>query len=63
MRFRTKVAIMLLAVLLTLAGFNLLVSSSALELAKIGKQAGQEIIANYLARVEATAVKTPAIKG
>lgn len=63
MRFRRKVAVMVVAVLLTLVGFNLLISSSALELARIGKQAGQEIIANYLARVEATTAKTPAIKG
>jgi len=63
MNFKTKVAIMLVAVLLTLAGFNLIISSAALELAKVGKQAGSEIIANYLARVEAATPKTPAIKG
>ena len=49
MRFKQKLAIFLLAVLLTFVGFNLLTSPSAVELVKVGKQAGYEIIANVLA--------------
>lgn len=62
MKLTTKIAILVVALLLSLAAFNLIVTPSALELAKVGKQAGSEIIANYLLRVEAAA-KTPAIKG
>jgi hypothetical protein len=39
MRFRTKVAIFLAAVVLSLAGFNLLVSPAAVDLLKLGKEA------------------------
>jgi hypothetical protein len=49
MRFKQKFAIFVLAVLLTFVGFNLLTSPSAVELVKVGKQAGYEIIANVLA--------------
>jgi hypothetical protein len=48
MRFKQKFAIFVLALLLTFVGFNLLTSPSALELVKVGKQAGYEIIANVL---------------
>ncbi len=63
MRLGTKVVIMLVALVLTLVGFNLIISPSALELAKIGKLAGSEIIANYLATAEAATAKVPSIKG
>lgn len=52
MRLKTKIAIFTLAVLLTFVGFNLLVSPSAVELIKVGKQAGYEIISNVLAKTE-----------
>lgn len=52
MRLRTKVAIFMLAVLITFVGFNLIASSSAVDLLKIGKEAGSEIIANFLAKAE-----------
>jgi len=52
MKFKTKVAILLAAVLLTFLGFNLIVSSGAVELVKVGKQAGYEIISNYLAKAD-----------
>jgi len=54
MRFKQKVAIFLLAVLLTFVGFSLLASPSAVELVKVGKQAGYNIIANVLAEVSAS---------
>jgi hypothetical protein len=50
MSFKAKVAIFLLATLITLTGFNLIASSSALDILKMGKKAGYEIIANVLAK-------------
>ena len=52
MRFRTKVAILIAAVLLTLVSFNM-IASSAVDIMKIGKLAGNEIIANVLAKAKA----------
>jgi uncharacterized membrane protein len=52
MNFRTKVAILLVAVLISLAGFNLIASSSAVDMMKIGKKAGYKIISNVLAEQE-----------
>jgi len=49
MSFKAKIAIFLLATLVTLAGFNLIASSPALDMLKIGKRAGYDIIANVLA--------------
>ncbi len=62
MKITTKIAIMIVALFLSLVAFNLIIPPAALELAKVGKQAGSEIIANYLMKVEASP-KTPAIKG
>lgn len=53
MSFKAKVAIFLVAVLISLAGFNLIASSSALDIIKVGKKAGYEIISNVLAKAEA----------
>jgi hypothetical protein len=52
MNFKAKIAIFLLAALITLVGFNLMASSGALDIMKVGKQAGYEIIANVLARAD-----------
>lgn len=49
MNFKAKVAIALVAVLISLAGFNLIASSSAVDMMKVGKKAGYRIIANVLA--------------
>jgi hypothetical protein len=51
MNFKAKVAIFLLAVLITLAGFSL-ISAPAVDIMKVGKKAGYEIIANVLAKAE-----------
>lgn len=51
MKFREKVAIFLLATFFTLAGFSL-ISAPAVDIMKIGKKAGYEIIANVLAKAE-----------
>ncbi|MCK4759855.1 MAG: hypothetical protein KAT69_07380 [Candidatus Aminicenantes bacterium] len=52
MRFRTKVAIFLVAVLLTLVGFNLMATPPALDLLKGGKAAGNEVVVDNLANAE-----------
>ena len=52
MRLRTKLTILLVAVFLTFVGFNLIAFSPAVDLLKIGKEAGNEIIANVLAKEE-----------
>jgi len=61
MKLREKLAIFAVAVLVTLVGFNLIAAPSV-DILKIGKQAGYEIIANYLAKVE-TAAQRSLIKG
>jgi hypothetical protein len=61
MKLKEKLAIFVVAVLLTLVGFNLIAAPSV-DILRIGKQAGYEIIANYLARVETTAQRS-LIKG
>ncbi len=52
MRLRTKVSIFLTAVILTFVGFNLIAFSPAIDLLRIRKKAGNEIIANFLAKEE-----------
>jgi len=52
MRLRTKLTIFLVAILLTFVGFNLIAFSPAVDLLKLGKEAGNEIIANVLAKEE-----------
>jgi hypothetical protein len=42
------------AVLLTFIGFNMIASSPAVEIMKVGKLAGNQIIANVLAKTEVT---------
>jgi hypothetical protein len=49
MKFRQKAAILMVAILLSFFIFSLIGSSSACML-KVGKEAGYEIIGNYLAR-------------
>lgn len=53
MRLRTKFSIFLMAVIFTFVGFNLIASSPAMDLLRIGKKAGNEIIANVLVKEEA----------
>lgn len=45
MRFREKALILLVAVVLSLAAFSL-ISAPAVDMVKVGKQAGYEIITN-----------------
>lgn len=59
MSFKTKVAIFLVAAFISLTGFNLIASSSALDIMKMGKKAGLEIISNVLAKAEAVHYQVP----
>jgi hypothetical protein len=49
MRFREKALILLVAVVFSLAAFSL-ISAPAMDMVKVGKQAGNEIITNWLAQ-------------
>jgi hypothetical protein len=62
-RFKTKIAILLVAVLITFAGFNLITSSDAVDLVRVGKEAGYEIISNVLAEERITALISSPIDG
>jgi len=44
MKTKTRIAILAAALLLTLAGFNMIVSSSTLDLIRAGKLGGYEVI-------------------
>ena len=44
----TKIEIFIVAIVLTFFLFNMMISSSAMDLIKIGKQAGYEIISNVV---------------
>ena len=48
MRLITKIEIFLIAIVLTFFLFNMIIPPSAMELIKIGKQAGYEIISNVV---------------
>ncbi len=48
MRLITKIEIFLVAIILTFFLFNMMTSPSAMELIKIGKQTGYEIISNVV---------------
>ena len=50
MRLKSKLVILALAVIITFVGFNLMTYSSAVDLVKVGKAAGYEIISNFLAK-------------
>ncbi|MGD9346869.1 MAG: hypothetical protein PVH84_13455 [Candidatus Aminicenantes bacterium] len=49
MKLRNKLAIFLVAVLITFVGFSLIASPSV-DILKVGKKAGYEIISNVLAK-------------
>ncbi|MGB8951915.1 MAG: hypothetical protein WCC06_04530 [Candidatus Aminicenantales bacterium] len=51
MKIKTKIVIFIVAVLITFIGFNAIAAPSY-EILKVGKAAGYEIIANYLAKVD-----------
>jgi hypothetical protein len=51
MRLKEKIGIFLAAALLTLIGFSFM-AAPTVDMMKIGKQAGYEMIANYLAKAD-----------
>ena len=51
MRFREKALVLLVAVVISLAAFSL-ISAPAVDMVKVGKQAGYEIITNWLASAD-----------
>lgn len=63
MKLRTKVEILLVAVLLTFFAFNLMVPAAAVDLMKIGKKAGYEIISNVLAKADTASDHSTLVKG
>ena len=52
MKLRERVVIFMAAILITLVGFSL-ISSPAADMVKVGKEAGYEIITNWLAKADA----------
>lgn len=63
MSLKIKVAIFIIAVLLTFLGFNLIASRGAVDLLKVGKKAGYEIIANVLAKAETSSYHSTILNG
>ncbi len=63
MKLRTKITVFMIAVMLTFIGFNLMTSSAAVDLMKIGKKAGYDIISNVLAKAETATHHSFVIKG
>jgi hypothetical protein len=57
MKFRTRVAIFLVAVFVTVVGFSLM-AAPAIDMMKVGKDAGYEMISNYLAKADAQQSKS-----
>jgi hypothetical protein len=57
MNFKAKVAILLLAILVSLAGFSL-ISAPAVDIMKIGKKARYEIISNVPAKAELASTRS-----
>ena len=55
MKIRTKAAILLIAVLLTFAGFSLIATTGADDIVRVGNEAGYEIISNFLAKAATAA--------
>ena len=61
MKFRTKAAVFLAALVLTLIGFNFIASPAVIDLLKIKNNAGFEIVSDYL--VKDTTPHTITVKG
>lgn len=62
MSIKTKFAILAASILITFIGFNLIASPTLVEMMKVGKKAGYEIIANVLAK-EAAQANSVSFKG
>jgi hypothetical protein len=62
MRFREKIGIFVLAVFISFAAFSL-IAAPAVDIVKIGKYAGYEIISNVLAQADSPLVHSIVSKG
>ncbi len=60
MNAKTKLAILAAALLLTFVGFSL-IAAPTVEMFKVGRSAGYQIIANYLAQPDV--IVRPLVKG
>ena len=63
MKLKEKIAILALAVIITFVGFSLIASPSTVDLMKVGKKAGFEIISNVLAKAETALDHSYQLKG
>jgi len=63
MSLKAKVAIFIVAAILTFIGFNLIASTGAVDLMKVGKKAGYEIIVNVLTNTDSVSHHSHHIKG
>ena len=62
MNFKAKVGIFILAVFLTFVGFSL-VAAPAVDIVKVGKYAGYEIISNVLAKASLPSILSHSSNG
>lgn len=61
MKFRTKLGIFLISCVITFIGFSLLIPAGAIDLMKIGKTNGYEIVSDVL--VVKAVKESPSVKG
>jgi len=57
MKFRTKIGIFLVSCAITFIGFNLLIPAGAVDIMKIGKTDGYEIVSNVLVIKNSASIK------
>jgi hypothetical protein len=62
MRLKEKIGILLLAVFLSFAAFSM-IAAPAIDIVKVGKYAGYEIISNVLAKADAPLIHSLISKG
>jgi hypothetical protein len=62
MRLREKIGILALAVFLSFAAFSM-IAAPAIDIVKVGKYAGYEIISNVLAKADAPLIHSLISKG
>jgi hypothetical protein len=63
MKLKTKIEIFVVAVLLTFVAFNLMASPAAVDLIKIGKEAGYKMISNVIDGKNAASQDLNSVKG
>jgi len=61
MKFREKLLVLFIAVVVSVLGFNLIASSTVF-LLKVAKEAGYETMESYLSKCDADAYRTPHLK-